>query len=207
MSGIKLAALYGIKPHKLGFCGPKDKKDTQLLSDYLKGARIKENKIRVILKEFKGAYPYYKLIAKSNGIKDFFDKRVIKAYWVGNKLLDKVEKIKPHHSYHVLVVGSVTGRIVLKGKLLDLCRIGWGRVIKLKVKSQKLKIEYCPLIGKKKFKLGKTIKKEIEWDRDLLPKVKTGDWVSFHWNQAVEILTNKDIKNLRKYTLLTLNSL
>ncbi len=213
MSGLKVAALYGIKPHSLGFCGPKDK---GVLLQYLKGENISEEEIRKILEQFKGAYPYYKFIAKSNGIKDPFDERVVRAYWVGNKLLEKAGGIKSHHSYHVLVVGSVTGRIVLKGKLLDLCRVGWGEV-QSKIKSpqprqakrggQKLKVRYRPLVGKKKLKLGKLAEKGIDWDKSLLPKVKAGDWVSFHWNQAAEILTEKDIKNLEKYTRLTLESL
>lgn len=198
MSGLRLAVLYGIKPHSLGFCGPKDK---GILLRYLKGKKISEQKIRKILKEFKGAYPHYEFVAKSNKIKDIFNERVIKAYWIGNNLLKKAGGYKSHHSYHVLVIGSVTGRINLKGKLLDLCRISWGRVKKV---NNKLLVEYQPLV---KNRLGRPIKKEIDWDKNLLPKVKIGDWVSFHWNQAVEILNKEDRKNLEKYTKLTLNSL
>lgn len=207
MSGLKLAALYGIKPHSLGFCGPDDK---GVLLEYLKGKRVGEKKIRKILEQFKGAYPYYKLIAKSNGIKDPFDERVVRAYWIGNELLEKAGGIKSHHSHHVLVVGSVTGKVVLKGKLLDLCRPCWGKVIELR--NGKLKAEYQPLVKiasseDAKLRLGKPIEKEIDWDRDLVPKVKIGDWVSFHWNQAVEVLTEEDIKNLEKYTKITLKNL
>jgi len=202
MSGLKLAALYGIKPHSLGFCGPKDK---GALLNYLKGksaSRQTGKKIRKILEQFKGAYPYYELIAKNNGIKDPFDERVVRAYWVGNKLLEKDPKL--YHCHHVLVVGSVTGRIKLEGKLKDLCRVSWGKVEELKVKSPKLKVIYQPLVGNK---LRKPVEKEIDWDKDLVPKVKIGDWVSFHWNQAVEVLTEKDVKNLEKYTKATLKSL
>ncbi len=130
MPGLRLAALYGIKPFLLGFCGPQDTKNKKILLNFLnnKGTSIKE--VRKILEQFEGAYPYYKIIAKKNGIKDPFNIRVVRAYWVGNKLLEKAGGFKSHHSYHVLVVGSITGRIVLKGKLLDLCRVGWGRAIK-----------------------------------------------------------------------------
>ena len=192
MSGLRLAALYGIKPFLLGFCGPRGKTDKAILLKFLENKKVPEKKVIKILEQFEGAYPYYKFIAKKNGIKDPFNEKVVRAYWIGNKLLEKANGFKSHHSYHVLVVGSVTGRIVLKGKLLDLCRICWGRVIKIK---------------NKKLKLGKPIEKEIDWDKDLLPKVKTGDWISFHWKQAVEDITKDDINNLQKYTKLTLNSL
>ena len=185
MSGLKLAALYSWKPHQMGFCGPKD--DGTLLR-YLKGKNVSEKKVRKILESFEGAYPYYQRIAKSNNIKDPFDERVVRAYWI------------TLHSFHVLIIGSVTNRIVLKGKLLDLCRICWGKVIKLKVKSQKLKVIYQPLVGQKKLTLGKPIEKEIDWDKGLVPKIKTGDWISFHWNQVVEVLKDEDRRNLEKYT-------
>lgn len=207
MSGLKLAALYSIKPHQLGFCGPQEEKNRGILLKYLRGSKVSEKKMREILEGFEGAYPYYKLIAKSNSIKDPLDERVVRAYWVGNRLLDKVRGLNPHHSFHVLIIGSVTNRIVLKGKLLDLCRICWGKVIKLKVKSQKLKVIYQPLVGRKKLTLGKPIEKEIDWDKDLVPGVKVGDGVSFHWNQVVEVLKDEDRRNLEKYTNLTLNSL
>lgn len=186
MLGLKLAALYSWKPHQLGFCGPKD--DGTLLK-YLKGEKVSEKKVRKILEQLEGAYPYYEQIAKSKNIKDPFDERVVRAYWI------------TRHSYHVLAVGSVTGRIVLKGKLLDLCRICWGKVKKV---NNKLSVEYQPLV---KNRLGKPIEKKINWDKDLVPNIEVGDWVSFHWNQAVEVLTKRDIKNLEKYTKLTLDSL
>jgi len=196
MSGIRLAIFYGIKPYQLGFCGPENKKD--ILSEYLKGKKI--SGIREFLKGFEGAYPYYELIAKANNIKDPFDENVVKAYWVGNKLLEKVKK-NAHHSFHVLIIGSVTGRIELKGELLDICRVSWGKVIK---KEKKIIVEYQPFVKRKKLELGEFIKKEIDWNKDILPNIKIGDRISFHWNQAVEILNKEDVKNLEKYTKISL---
>ncbi len=37
-------------------------------------------------------HPYLNLIARANGIKDPFDERVVEAYWIGNNLLEGVEK-------------------------------------------------------------------------------------------------------------------
>jgi hypothetical protein len=237
MNGLKLAALYGLKPHSLGFCGAQSKQG--VLLKYLKNQDVGDKQAREILETFEAAYPYYKLIARSNNIENPFDERVIRAYWVGNELLDNVEisdlrkmiikefsgpkllpkdlaieraqlipeNSRPHHSFHVLVIGSITGN-PMPG---DLCRPCWGRVIELKVKSpansagrHQLKVLYRPLAGNK---LGKPIEKEIDWDKDILPNVKRGDWVSFHWNQAVEVLTEEDVKNLEKYTKITLKSL
>ncbi|TSC53422.1 MAG: hypothetical protein LiPW39_287 [Parcubacteria group bacterium LiPW_39] len=268
MSDLKIAALYGFRPHMLGLCGPKEAGRRQLLKKFLLG-KIPPGKMRPIFKKFMGAYGYYKLIAKSNKISDPFDKKVVEAYWIGNELLDKVkigdlrkmitkdfsgpgllpkevaakkaaaipEGVKPHHSFHVLVIGSVTGSVDFKNtKLKDICRISWGRVVRCVIPARfakasarrakagihksgfrvkhgmtnnvsKIAIEYRPLVGEKKIKLGKPIKKEIIWDKNLIPKIKIGDWVSFHWNYLVQILTKQEIANLKKYTLNTLIAL
>jgi len=165
-----MAALYGFYPHRLGFCGLQENSVKKTLLDYFSGEKISEQKIRKILETFKGSFSYYKLIAKSNGIEDPFDEKVVKAYWLGNQLLEKVpinslkkmiikdfsrpgllsKKItkkkakgipltsKAHHSFHVLVIGSVSGRLRLKGNLLDICRVGWGKVIGFEKKKQKI---------------------------------------------------------------------
>jgi len=257
MSGLRVAALYGFRPHMLGLCGPKEALEQRLLLKFLQG-KLSHRQILPVIKKFKGAYPYYCLIAKKNKIRTGpFNKKVVEAYWIGNKLLDKVTtddlkkmvkenfsgpgllnknkaakkagKIsagsKPHHSFHVLVIGSVTGSVDFRNtKLKDLCRVGWGKVIKkFKVprprpirqpadeggQNSKFKVlvEYQPLVGEKKIKLGKPIKKEIIWDKEITPSLKIGDFVSFHWNWLVQILNQEDVINLKKYTLNTLNCL
>jgi len=242
MSGPKIAALYGLIPNELGFCGPKE--DQEKLRQFIRG-ELNILSILVVLKKFQAAYQYYELIAGVNKISAGpLNKRVVEAYWIGNELLEKVsasdmrkliinkfsgpgllkkeeaekkaaripENSKPHHSFHVLVLGAITGSIDFTGntKLKDVCRVGWGRVIKkLKIKNEKLKIlvEYNPLVGKEKIKFGKLVKKEIFWDREMLPDAEIGNWVSFHWNHAIQILNEDNVVNLYKYTKNTLDSL
>jgi hypothetical protein len=260
LSGLRTASLYGIHPQELGFCGPRRSRFATLrgkptknsvhnqLYNFILGKKISQKKIRKILEAFKGTFFYYKLIAKSNKITNPFNENVVKAYWVGNNLLEKVktedlrkmiardfsrpgllskivafkkskelpENSKPHHSFHVLVIGSVTGRINLKGKLLDLCRVGWGKVINqlainnLAINNKQLTkiiVKYQPLVRDKVLKLGKPIEKEIFCDKKIVPNIKIGDWISFHWNNAVQILNKSEVNNLNKYTNLTLKLL
>jgi hydrogenase maturation factor len=113
---------------------------------------------------------------------------------------------KPHHSFHVLVLGSVTGSVDFTGntRLKDTCRVGWGRVEKLK--TAKIIVSYNPLTGRQKLKFGPPIKKEINWDKEILSSVEIGDWVSFHWNFAIQKLNEENIINLYKYTQNTLDA-
>jgi len=243
MSGLKLAALYGLIPNTLGFCGPQKLKQQKILKNFLLN-KASSNQARNILKQFEAASAYYRLIAKSNQIKNIFDARVVEAYWIGNNLLDKVkikdlrqliakqfsrpgllskdeaarkaQKIpvnsKPHHSFHVMVLGSITGRVDFnkKTELKDTCRVGWGRVEKkLKAKNKKLKIvvNFQPLTGINKIKIGAPKEKILIWDKKLLPELKEGNWISFHWDHALQILTPENIANLKKYTQNTLKTL
>jgi len=41
---------------------------------------------------------------------------------------------------------------------------------------------------------------KINWNRDILPEIKVGEWVSLHWGTAIEKLDNNKLKNIKKYT-------
>ena len=215
MSGYKLALIYGYTPNLLGLCGPKEKSKRKTISEFLSGKKVSEKKIREIIESFKAACPYYRLIAKSNNKKDFLDERVVRAYWIGNELLPKVKKLSsdflPHHSFHVLNVGTLSGK--LDENLLDCCLIKWGRVRNIKYQKsniKKLKVlidNYQPLEKKgKKFALGNPVEKEVVWNKLLAPKLEVGDWVSIHWQNIMEKLSEKDLKNLKKYTKINLEA-
>jgi|SRR3989344_1679427 len=235
--GLKTAVSYSLPSYQLGFCGPQEEKYKKILQKFAAGKGVEEELVKEALTRFEAPYPYFKLIAKSNGIDDPFAEKVVKAMWVGNELLDKVKTedlrtlvktdfVKPglltrqeagkrakkvpdgavpHHSFHVLILGPVVGRVDLKGPLLDLCRIGWGKVIEFKVQSPKLKIRYKPLVLGRRMRLGEEIEKEINWDRNIVPEVKIGGWVSFHWGEACEVLTTSEVKNLEYYTQKTID--
>lgn len=241
-SGLSIAAAYGLVPNKLGYCGPQEKKKRERLLDFLRG-NISDSEITPIMKQFEGAYCYYRLIARKNNIKNPFDKKVVEAYWIGNSLLEKIktedlremvirnftkpgllslkvakerarlipEGSKPHHSFHVLAFGTITGRIDLDTiRLKDICRVGWGRVTGFRKKSSdpKAVIKYKPLIVRnERVKLGKAVKKELNWNKDVAPGVRIGDQVSFHWETLVQVLTKREGDNLKKYTQNTLKSL
>jgi len=229
-NGLKIASRFGFRPHYLGLCGPKQARQEKLLQKFLQG-KVSSGKMRPVFRKFMGAYSYYKLIARNNKINDPFDERVVSAYWIGNKLLDKVKTedlrkmvaeefsgpgllpkeiaaqkaaaipkgSKPHHSFHVLIIGSVTGSVDFKNTgLKDLCRVGWGKVKKVENKS--CTVEYQPLVGEKNIKLGKSAKKEIVWDKNLVSELKVGDWVVFHWNYICDKIIPSQKKSLTYWT-------
>ncbi|MFN3301782.1 MAG: DUF6390 family protein [Patescibacteria group bacterium] len=222
MNGLRLAVIYSLKPHQLGFCGPK--RVGEKLLNFILGKFKDSQEIKKILEKFRGFYPYLKLIAQANKISNPFDERVVEAYWLGNKFLEKVKikdlknlikkefkrKIKipknifPHHSFHVFYLGSISGKIKLTEKLKDLCRISWGKVLKIencKLKINKILVEYQPIVIREKaIYLGEPKQKWIDWDKRIVPKIKIGDNVSFHWNFLCQVLTKRQTENLNYYT-------
>jgi hypothetical protein len=227
MQGLKIAALYSFPPGRFGLCGMGEKSSHEIL-DFLK--REKVPNIKEILETFEGSLFYYRLIAKENKISNHFDEKVVRAYWIGNDLLEKVrisklrevvaknlkkpklaeklpENSRAHHSFHVLVAGPMKRDLIMTEGMKDLCKVSWGKILKIedyKLQIANLIVEYQPLLKERKWFLGKPIKRRIFWFKSILPKVKVGDFVSFHWDLVLEKLTKKDLENLKKYTQLSI---
>ncbi len=228
MSGLRIAALYSYPPQRFGLCGMGGKEGEQEIFHFLVGEKVPN--IREVLGSFQGALFYYKLIAKENKISDFFNEKVVRAYWLGNELLEKVKVLKlrelvkkhlkkpklaknlpeisrAHHSFHVLVSGPIQKSLTLTEGMKDLCKISWGKILKIinwKLKIANLEVEYQPLLKEKEWFLGKPKKRKIFWDKRILPKIKIGDFISFHWDFALERLSKKDLENLEKYSQISI---
>ncbi len=84
-SGALLHAKHAFMPNKLGYCGPDDR---GAILRHLQESSINDNLV-VTLKNFEAAYPFIRLIGKSNGMQPF-DRKVTEAYWIGNELLGNV---------------------------------------------------------------------------------------------------------------------
>ena len=154
LDGPQLFAHYSFMPNRLTYCGGED---SQALFDYcIAGAS--DGGLVELLKNFAGALPYMRLIARSNLIADPFDIRVVEAYWLGNDLLQGVEAnqmyadlrerfsrhlnarnldlvlgkapqgARPHHCFHVIEVCPRNGWPQTL-HFMDNCRVSWGQVI------------------------------------------------------------------------------
>jgi hypothetical protein len=83
-AGPVLFVRYAYPPNALGYCGPPD---SGVLQAYGRTGRTDQELVRVA-RSFTGAWPYLELIADRSGVGDPLDRRVVEAYWVGNRLLD-----------------------------------------------------------------------------------------------------------------------
>jgi Family of unknown function (DUF6390) len=144
-------------PNRLGYCGGDD---NRALYDYALASTV-DRGLAELLGRFSGAMPYLRLIARTTGVGDPFDPRVVEAYWIGNELLWQVEArqlydhlaerfakqlsgrarelvlgkapagARPHHSFHVFDVYTRTGDAAHTLATMDNCRVSWGRVVRI----------------------------------------------------------------------------
>lgn len=125
----------------------------------------------------------------------------------------RIEKVpfgaRPHHSFHVFILGTVTGTIDLNTvNLKDICRVGWGKVREIDERFEnKVVVDYQPAVKEGTIKLGEFEKKELFWDKEVVSQLKAGDYVAFHWGVVSCLLNRRQIINLKKYTEITLNLL
>jgi len=106
-------------------------------------------------------------------------------------------KIYPHHSFHVLYLHFLSGKVPVTLPNINHCLILPAKV--LDVSPGKLTVEKKPFeIHNGDFRIGKPVHQEI--DRFFSDPIQTGDWVSVHWNTYCMTLTPLQKENLEKYT-------
>lgn len=221
---LKMACKYAFVPNELGYCGAKN--FSALFENFINNednASIAE--VKDALTSFRAMYAYLQLIARYNSLEPF-DKSVLEAYWLGNKLLENVPKEavqslimkefavipeevrrrkaeyikKPayvQHSFHVLYVNFLNPRLKPVLENLDRCVIKWGKV--LDINNGKLKVKSICLMnenGELKLK-----EKTFNIENRFVESPRKDMLVSIHWNNAIESISKEQQKNLKKYLL------
>lgn len=231
-NALEFACRYSLITNRLDYCG----KSNAFLAfqDFIENPSEKKiPEIKGLLDSFYGEKSYVELIAALAG-KNRFDSEVLEAYWIGNELLEKVphneiqntilslqkfglpkkialEKASalpfsmlPHHSLHVLHVNFITPKLKPLLQNLSNCLIQWAEVKKLNEEKGKIEVKGIELKNlNNKFVLEAKIK-SIENPFSLLPEKKS--FVSVHWNNAIQVLSETQLKNLKKFTLQNLEA-
>lgn len=233
MDGVLRCSRYAFGPNRLHFCGPDANRE---IWDYVNDGYT-DFGLQKLLRGFETLYPYLDRIARSNSIADPFDPRVVEAYWIGNSLLDKVDKrtlhqyfiddlhlkdkmslpvfrtleerigrgILPNHNYHVINVPKKMGHagMDVTPDFMDSCRVSWGKVTA--VSGPKITVTYEPIIEQNDIlSLGapveKIITRRLEADYDI-EMLKSGQYITMHWDIPCEVLTEDIVRKLKTHTL------
>jgi hypothetical protein len=231
-SGPSQFARYAYPPNALGYCGPDDH---GALLEYA-SAGAADGGLVELAQRFDGAWPYLELIAEANHFDDPLDPAVVEAYWVGNRLLEAIDRSRfghsledrfrrraggtwshlaetipagglPHHSFHVFAVYPWVG-LLRSGvrdeplRVIDRCRIRWGRV--LGVSNDHVVVRYQPLTWNgHRLDLGPEAVETVTaraGGYGLVDPLVPGDVVAMHWDWVCDRIGPRRLANLRRYT-------
>jgi len=231
MKNLRFLSLYFFIPKRINY--PLKNVPDKKLYWYIKTGKGKKE-VEEIIKNSKALLLFLNLIAKKNK-KNPFDKEVIEAYFIGNELLKAItakdikdmikndftkiglsketahqliEKLPtnaiPYYNFHLLHASLLSSNIPMLYEI-DNSKISCGKVKKILV--DKLIVEYSPLIRKQKLCFGKTKQKKIYYDKDIVKNIKKDDYVSIHWDFALEKITKTQAKNLDVFTRKTVREI
>jgi hypothetical protein len=92
-SGAVLFARYAYPPNELGYCGPADAAGfLRSASGGGNGGADEGAELARRARAFDGAWAYLEILAEAAGIENPLDHRVVEAYWVGNDLLQQLDR-------------------------------------------------------------------------------------------------------------------
>lgn len=225
--GVELAARFAYPPNALSYCGTSafEKTFAKFLRDKNPvNRKALENSIRV----FRAHYAYLKLIARANHLQPF-DYKVCEAFWLGSRLLEKVEK----EQIAKLILTEFCGPGLLsKGRAKRLAEgltenfvphhsfhplyiHSISGVVPPTVKtSDNCRVSWGKVLRKSdrnvEVQSQKLVKKNgglqlvpchRKWKTADFLKCSKGDLVVAHWGVAVAKISSSQAKHLEKYTL------
>ncbi|MDP8954186.1 MAG: DUF6390 family protein [Actinomycetota bacterium] len=109
---------------------------------------------------------------------------------------------RPYHLFHVLDVYRHLEHEGIAMATMESCRISWGQV--RAVEGTELVVRRQPLeLSEGKLALGEAVEGRVLRsisDRGFADEVVVGDWVSIHWGWTCEVLDERKLANLRRWS-------
>ncbi len=101
-AGQRLFAQYAHAPNALGYCGPQGAAELRAVASGEAG----EVDVRRLATQFSGAWPYQQVLANLADVEDPLDERVVRGYWTGNELTDRIDR----HAFGTALLERIRGR-------------------------------------------------------------------------------------------------
>ncbi len=109
---------------------------------------------------------------------------------------------KPFHLFHVLDVYRHLEAAEVGMAAMESCRISWGQVVE--VDGASLVVDRQPLVARgTDLVLGEARRERVTRSLDgrgFAHEASVGDWVSIHWGWTCEVLDDRQLANLRRWS-------
>jgi hypothetical protein len=116
---------------------------------------------------------------------------------------------RPHHSFNVFDIQRFTQEKSHSVHFMEKCRIGWGQV--RAIEPSHFVVEHQPLVwtdpaanGRAGLALGDGHLSRILRHMDgkgFADRAQVGDWISFHWDWACDLISDAQRAHLERWTL------
>ncbi len=238
LAGLRLAAVFSTVPNCKDYCGPAE--SWKAFEEFLKTGKGPEKVAGLLEKfvafypyaeligEASGKKPFDLEVVEAYWLgNELLEKigpedvaKMIKAKFEAPHLLPKTfaEKLVagipgnpwPHHSFQVLYVHFITGKVAKTVENEAQCLVSWARVERadgdgLVVKGPLVTLENG------KYVLSGLVERKVATKLpdgfQLAADAAEGDWVGVHWGLAVRKLSDGELCRLQRYTKHTLEIL
>ncbi len=218
---LQRSCKYSYPTNQKDYCGPTNA-HTFFYEFIQKPSKEKATKIKSLIRGFPILYAYYDFLSEQTGLEPF-DKKIINHYWLAEDLIElDLEKAKDFvlnvlgsrglpktraneitkklsgntrldHFFHVLQVKFVTDKVEKSFENFSRCVVLPARVTKIKRNAL--------LVNS--FELDKTgvLEKEKIVLNPFGMKLKKNDFVSLHWENAIEKISKNQANKLEKRLL------
>lgn len=224
--GVQLCAQYSLPPNLLSYCGPLKSKEIKSylnenavdlkLSEILSEFETVYPYLTYIAHENNIADPFntrvveaywignslLKSISPKSLYNHFLENIKLKRKISKKDLVDIIGKIPKgaiaHHTFHVLNIFTRTGHHSIKHTIetMDLCRIGWGKLVNIFNDFVELDARALEIKGNV-LGLSKSSIRKIKLPyRVTLNRQDIGSYFTFHWDMLCEKITPFQKKNL-----------
>jgi hydrogenase maturation factor len=109
---------------------------------------------------------------------------------------------RPHHLFHVLDVYRHLEHEGIAMATMENCRVSWGQVTSIEGAELVVRRQPLTLVGNS-LMLGEAtdtrVLRSIS-DRGFADDAAVGDWVSVHWGWTCEVLDQRKLTNLRRWS-------
>lgn len=223
LQGLCRSAGYSFPTNKKNYCGPENA--FSFFREFVKKpAPSDKEKISALIRGFPILYSYYDFVAQKAAV-DSLDERVIDYYWLGSDLVlfseveaknfvknnlhnqglsaKRVEQVcsnisgdtRLDHAFHVLNVNFVTNKVERTIENFSNCLVLPARVIENR--SDGLACSCLRLSEDKKSLVEREMVLQNPFGLDL----NAGDFVSVHWQNAIEKVSKSLAKSIENRVL------
>lgn len=209
LEGLKLACLYSFGCPKMLLHAKKLPPDIDsIFENFLQSSQnYHPQGIEKVLKLLE-PFEHYQIIARSSGIADVFDEKVVRAYWFGKNPEGEMRRLENTHNFTVLkkIRAEIINNPQLPQQAVNLlfdCLVCPAKIAE--ISRGKMEVFLESVEYKKRFVFGEEefffASKKAIVEKSFAPEIEEEDWISVHLGIVRERICREEVALLQNNIL------